>query len=87
MKTLLQFALAALARIDLATLRNIWSVIERLVGGFELAKEMSGQQKLDYVIERVGRMVPEKRRAIGTQIIRAIVEIVLIAIRTKGVGK
>lgn len=87
MKTLLQLAFAAIARLDLATLRQIWTIIENLVSGFERKADMTGEQKLDYVIERVGRMIPEKQRGIGSQIIRAIVELVLIGIRIKGGGK
>ena len=91
MKTILQFAFAALARLDMATLRNIWATIERLVSGFALAKfkdgSMTGTQKLEYVLERVGNLIPENRKEIGTQIIRAIVEIVLIGIRLKGGAK
>ena len=88
MKTILQFALATLARLDMATLRSIWTAIERLVSGFELSKfsdgAMSGPEKLAYVLDRVRNMVPESRKEIGTQIIRAIVEIVLIGLRLKG---
>ena len=88
MKTILQFAFAKLAKLDMATLHNIWATIERLVSGFELAKfkdgTMTGSQKLEYVLERVGSLIPLDRREIGTQIIRAIVEIVLIGIRLKG---
>jgi hypothetical protein len=91
MKTILQFAFAALARLDMATLRNIWATIERLVSGFDLAKfkddSMTGTQKLEYVLERVGNLIPENRKEIGTQIIRAIVEIVLIGLRLKGGAK
>jgi hypothetical protein len=91
MKTILQFAFAAMARLDMATLRNIWAAIEQLVSGFELAKfkdgSMTGTQKAEYVLERVGKLIPENRKEIGTQIIRAIVEIVLIGIRLKGGAK
>ena len=49
MKTILQFALATLARLDMKTLRTLWSAIERLVSGFEVTSSMTGAQKLDYV--------------------------------------
>ncbi len=88
MKTILQFAFAKLAKLDMATLRQVWAAIEQLVAGFELAKfkdgSMTGTQKLEYVLERVGNLIPQNRKEIGTQIIRAIVEIVLIGIRLKG---
>ena len=88
MKTILQFAFASFARIDLATLRIIWTAIEQRVAGCELANfkdgSITGAQKLEYVLERVGGMIPQERKAIGPQIIRAIVEIVLISIRLKG---
>lgn len=90
MKTLLQFAFATIARIDRGTLRSIWATIERIVSGFERTKfqdERSGEQKLDYVLERVSDLVPENRKEIGSQIIRAIVEIVLIGLRIKGLTK
>ncbi len=91
MKTILQLALAALTRLDLATLRRIWGCIEMLVSGFELSKftdsSMSGSEKLTYVLERTKTMVPEDRKQIATQIVRAIVEIVLIGIRLKGGAK
>ena len=87
MKTILQFALAAIARLDMETLRTLWSAIERLVSGFEVTSSMTGAQKIDYVLERVGKMIPENRRRIAEQIIRAIVEIVLIVIRLKGGGE
>jgi len=91
MKTLLQFAFAKLARLDLATLRQIWTTIDGLVSGLELARfkdaSMTGSQKLEYVLERVDSLIPQGRREIGTQIIRAIVEIVLIGIRLKGGAK
>ena len=88
MKTILQFAFAKLAKLDMATLRQIWAAIDQLVSGFELAKfkdgSMTGTQKLEYVLERVGNLIPQDRKEIGTQIIRAIVEIVLIGLRLKG---
>jgi len=88
MKTILQFALAKLAKLDMATLRRVWAAIEHLVAGLELAKfkdgSMTGSQKLEYVLERVGNMIPQDRTEIATQIIRAIVEIVLIGLRLKG---
>lgn len=91
MKTILQFALAALARLDMAALRKIWQAIERLVSSLELDKikfgSMTGAQKLEYVIERAGNLIPENRKEVGAQIIRAIVEIVLIGIRLKGGAK
>lgn len=91
MKTILQFAFAAVARLDMATLRNLWASIERLVAGLELARfkdpAMTGAQKLEYVLERVGNLIPQGRKAVGTQIVRAIVEIVLIGIRLKGGAK
>jgi hypothetical protein len=91
MTTILQFALAALSRLDLTTLRRIWNTIERLVSGLELARfkdnSMSGAEKLAYVIDRVMVMIPEKRKEVGAQIIRAIVEIVLIGLRLRGGAK
>lgn len=91
MKTILQFAFAKLTKLDMATLRGIWDAIERLVSGFEMANfkdgSMTGAQKLEYVLERVGNLIPVNRREIGTQIVRAIVEIVLIGIRLKGGAK
>jgi len=91
MKTLLQFAFATLARLDMATLRRIWNTIEKLVSGLELAKftdgSMTGPEKLAYVLDRVRGMVPENRKEIASQVIRAIVEIILIGIRLKGGGK
>lgn len=87
MKIILQFALASLAKLDMAALRRIWDSIERLVSGFELSTGMTGQEKLDYVVERVSRMIPENRRAIGPQIVRAVVELVLISIRIRGSAK
>jgi len=91
MKTILQFAFATLARIDLATVRRIWATIENLVSGFESAKltnvTMTGAQKLEFVLERTHALIPDDRQQIATQIIRAIVEIVLIGIRLKGGAK
>jgi len=88
MKTILQFALAKLAKLDMATLRQVWAAIENLVTGLELARfkdgSMTGSQKLEYVLERVGNLIPQDRTEIATQIIRAIVEIVLIGLRLKG---
>jgi hypothetical protein len=88
MKTILQFAFAKLVKLDMATLRQVWDAIERLVSGFELSKfkdgTMTGAQKLEYVLERVGNLIPLDRKEIASQIIRAIVEIVLIGIRLKG---
>jgi hypothetical protein len=87
MKTLLQLALSSLTRLDLGRLRTIWNAIEGLVSGLELAQfrdgSMTGAQKLDYVLGRVGKLIPENRREIGTQIIRAIVELILIGIRLR----
>ena len=88
MKTILQFAFAALAGLDRATLRRIWDTIERLVSNFERLKNgQTGADKRAYVLERIETMIPEKRRAVGPQIISAIIEIVLISIRLKGVAK
>lgn len=91
MKTILQFAFAKLVKLDMATLRQIWATIDRLVTGFECVKfqgdPKSGAQKLEYVLERVAHLIPQNRREIGTQIIRAIVEIVLIGLRLKGGAK
>jgi hypothetical protein len=91
MKTILQFAFGALAGLDRATLRRIWDTIERLVGNFEKLKFASGSptsaDKHAYVLERVAPMIPQKNREVGGQIIRAIIEIVLISIRLKGVAK
>lgn len=91
MKTILQFAFAKLAKLDMATLRQVWAVIEQLVTGFEFAKfkdnSMTGAQKLEYVLMRVDNLIPQNRKEIGTQIIRAIVEIVLIGLRLKGGAK
>ena len=91
MKTILQFAFATLARLNIATLRCLWETIERLVSGFEVAKftdgTMTGSQKLEYVLERTKSLIPEDRQQIATQIIRAIVKIVLIGIRLKGGAK
>jgi hypothetical protein len=87
MKTLLQLAFASLARIDLGHLRKIWNAIEGLVSGLELAQfrdgSMTGAEKLAYVLERVGKLIPEDRREISAQIIRAIVELILIGIRLR----
>ena len=91
MKTILQFAFAALARIDMATVRRIWATIETLVSGFEVAKftdgSLTGAQKLEYVLERTKALIPEDRQQIATQIVRAIVELVLIGLRLKGGAK
>ena len=91
MKTILQFAFATLARIDMTTFRRLWATIETLVSGFELAKftdgSLTGAQKLEYVLERTETMIPDDRQQIASQIIRAIVEIVLIGIRLKGGAK
>lgn len=91
MKTILQFAFATFARIDMATLRRIWASIETLVSGFEIAKftdgSMSGSDKLAYVLEKTRTAIPEDRQIVATQIIRAIVEIILIGIRLKGGAK
>lgn len=91
MKTILQFAFAALAHLDRATLRRIWETVEGLVGSFErltLANgPTTGADKRAYVLERVAHMIPEKNQEVGGQIIRAIIEIVLIGIRLKGGAK
>jgi|GEM_PF-2381568 len=84
MKTILQLALAAISRINLSTLRKIWESVENAVGGLELASHMSGSEKLARVIERTTKLVPQDRRELAGQIIGAIVEIVLILLRTRG---
>ncbi len=91
MKTILQFAFAALARLDLASLRRIWETVERLVASFERLNSATGPttgaDKRAYVLERVAHMIPEKNREIGSQIIRAIIELALIGIRLKEAAK
>ena len=77
-----------MARIPWSSLRKLWVTIENLVRSLEFNKlqgrTLTKEQKLEYVLERVKEQIPATHKAIDSQIIRAIVEIVLIGLRIKG---
>jgi len=89
MKTILQFALSWVTRIPWSSLRKLWSVTESLVRSLEFNRltggSMSKAEKLEYVLERVKAQVPDTHQEIASQLIRAIVELVLIGLRIKGI--
>jgi hypothetical protein len=79
---LIKRLLAMVARLPFGTLNDIWARVEDQVMAVS-GKNLTGAEKLDLVLAAAWQLVPKDRVVIAGQIIRAIVEIVLIIQRLR----